>query len=98
MSYALGFLDRNQIGIMKKTDGKYEVIDTKQFPWDIGRAYKFIAGAVGSNLHFDIDDKRLIDYDDKNLAYMNEQVGLSTGPKCCIRFIDFEIKPCNRKI
>lgn len=95
MSYAFGFLNKNEIGIMKKVDGVYQTLLAQSYTWSSGQEYIFRVVAKANKFTFFINDHKGFDFVDEDLPYLTGQVGLSNGPKCCTQFIEFEIKPCD---
>ena len=92
-SYAMGFVEENQIGILKKIDGNYQVIHKQHYQWNKNQKYKFEAGVQGNHLIFKVNGEQLISIEDLKMPYLSGQVGLSNGPKCSTRFTDFQIEP-----
>lgn len=94
-SYAFGFLNENCIGIMKKLNGVYKNLITKPYPWSTGQEYTFRVVANANRFTFSINDHEEFDFFDEDIPYLTGQVGLSNGQKCCTRFIEFRLKPCD---
>lgn len=92
-AYALGFVEADKIGILKKVDGVYQQAAAQSCDWTAGQIYRLTAQAQGTHLSLTLDGERLLTWEDNSAPYLHGQVGLSNGPKSHTRFTTFQIEP-----
>lgn len=90
-SYLFGFVDSMHIGFLKKIDGKYNVLCSCKYEWEIDRTYTLKARLARQRFLLYINDQQLISCTDENKPYLAGQIGLSNGPGCRTQFIKLRI-------
>ena len=95
-SYALGFVGRNEIGILKKVGGDYEPVVAQPFEWVLGQFYQLGAQAKGTELSIMVDGQLLLTWNDDSGPYLQGQVGFGNGPGSHTRFTTFRIEPVDQ--
>ena len=92
-SYALGFVDVGQIGILKKIEGVYQQVIAHQCDWQLGQSYLLSAQARGSQFEITLDGNPLLTWEDDSNPYLHGQVGLCNGPGSHTSYTTFRIEP-----
>ncbi len=90
-SYALGFIEENKAGILKKIDGEYHILAVVDYDWEQGQAYTFLAKAQGKTLSLLINGDQVVATEDNENPYLQGQIGLGNGPACMTRFTKMQL-------